>query len=171
LVGQILLLWSYNMVITQSVSKRIFVMCGHEKKLMLVGVGEAAVNLGLSVGLILVFQTVWVVALSSLIATCIFGWLILWPWAAREANLSGWMLARVVLFPAWFACLPLIGFALALYLLPGLGLGGSLWWLALQGMIALILGAYGVWRIGLNADEREKLLANIGSSFLKRKAA
>src|ERR1041385_8097823 len=62
-VGQILLLWTYMMVLTQSCTKRIFMMCGHEKRLMWLGLGEAMMNLALSVGLVLIFKNVVCVAL------------------------------------------------------------------------------------------------------------
>src|SRR5688572_10877287 len=39
--GQVLLFWGYTTIITQSVSKRIFMMSGHERRLMWLGVGEA----------------------------------------------------------------------------------------------------------------------------------
>src|SRR5262249_1351582 len=87
-VGQIRLFWSYTTVVTQSVSKRIYMMCGHERRLMVLGVGEALLNVVLSIGLVVYFRSVTGVALGSLISTLIFGWCFLWPWAAREACLT-----------------------------------------------------------------------------------
>ena len=66
-------------------------------------------NLGLSIVFILIFKNVVSVAVGSLVATCFFGWLFMWPWAAKEAGIGSWQLAREVLIPAWVACWPLIG--------------------------------------------------------------
>ena len=86
-IGQVLLFWAYMVLVTQSVSKRIFMMCGHERLLMKFSVGEAVLNLALSVGLVLHFKNVVCVALGSLISTMIFGWLfILADGRARGRN-------------------------------------------------------------------------------------
>src|SRR5204863_5662720 len=107
--AEVLLLWGYITIVTQSVSKRIFMMTGHERRLMWLGLGEALLNLLLSVILLWYYKNVVCVAVGSLIATFIFGWFLIWPWAAREANLSAWKLARTVLIPTWIACLPIVG--------------------------------------------------------------
>ena len=57
---------------------------------------EAALNLGLSIGLIVYYRNVLCVALGSLLSTLVVGWTFLWPWAAREAQMTGWQLARTV---------------------------------------------------------------------------
>jgi O-antigen/teichoic acid export membrane protein len=170
-IAQILLLWVYMMVITQSVTKRVFIMCGHERKLMWLAVGEAVLNLSLSLALILYFQAVWGVALASLIATSTFGWLFLWPWAAREADLSGWKLARTVLVPTWTGTVPLLVLALLWWMIPWLQFPHSIPVLMIQGMIAVLVAALGVWRLGLSAEEREKLGGLLMGRFLKREAA
>jgi O-antigen/teichoic acid export membrane protein len=85
-VAQILLLWQYVTVVTQSVQKRVFMVTGHEKRLMWLGLGEAFLNLVLSVALVLYFKNIICVALGSLIATTVFGCFTVWPWAAREVG-------------------------------------------------------------------------------------
>jgi O-antigen/teichoic acid export membrane protein len=100
-IGEVLVFWGYTTVMTQSVTKRVFMMCGHERRLTWLTIAEAVLNLGLSIGLILHFRNVLCVALGSLISTLLIGWTFLWPWAAREAQMSGWQLMRAVLVPIW----------------------------------------------------------------------
>jgi O-antigen/teichoic acid export membrane protein len=161
-VGQVLLLWSYISVITQSVPRRIFMMCGHERKLTKLTVAEAALNLALSVGLVLYFKNVVCVALGSLIATTVFGWFYIWPWAAREANMTGFELARVVLVPVWFACLPLLAFVMIGRFTPWLDFGTSAVLLVAQCIFAGIVGVIGLWKRALTLEEREALLLRFG---------
>ena len=68
LVGHVLLAWYYTTILTHSVSKRIFMMSGHERRLMWLGVGEAAANLGLSIVLVLVYRSVIAVAVGSFVS-------------------------------------------------------------------------------------------------------
>jgi hypothetical protein len=158
-VGQVILLWSYVTVVTQSVSKRIYMMCGHEKRLMYLGVGEALLNLALSVGLVLYFRSVICVAVGSLLSTCVFGWCFLWPWAARQSQLSGWSLAGKVLGPAWLACLPVLALFLLERTLPFLQFGGGPVQLFSEGGVALLVAASGMWWLALTEMERSKLAA------------
>jgi O-antigen/teichoic acid export membrane protein len=167
-IGQVLLLWTYTSVVTQSVSKRIYMMCGHEKWLTLLGVGEALLNLGLSIALILYFRSILSVAVASLISTFIFGWLFLWPWVAREASISPWKLAGIVLGPTWLACLPLVVlFAVerAMYI------PGSMAWLLTGSAIAFGLAALGLWKLALTGIERERFAALLLKMLGKGKAA
>lgn len=161
--GQVLLLWGYITVLTQSVSKRIFMMTGHEKRLMWLSVGEALLNLGLSVALVLTFKNVVCVAIGSLIATFVFGWFFIWPWAAREAQLSGWRLARTVIFPTWTACLPIVAVILVIRYLTPPESHLNIYALAAEGALFLVLAAVCMWRIVLNHGEREKF----SSAFVK----
>jgi O-antigen/teichoic acid export membrane protein len=156
-VGQVLLFWTYTTVVTQSVSKRIYMMCGHERRLMFLGVGEAVLNLALSVGLVLYYRNVLCVALGSLISTFIFGWFFLWPWAAREARLSGWTLARMVLGPTWLACVPLLVLIAFERLVPFLDFKDSVLLLGLESVTAMLLVAWSLWRLALTRLERDKL--------------
>jgi O-antigen/teichoic acid export membrane protein len=170
-VGQVLLFWSYTTIVTQSVSKRIYMMCGHEKRLMFLGLGEAFLNLALSIALVLYYRNVLCVALGSLISTFIFGWFFLWPWAAREAKLSGWKLARMVLGPSWLACLPLlalIGFERAI---PSLDYRSSVLLLLLESCAALAIAAWGLWRLGLTRLERDRVTSALARFLGKRTPA
>lgn len=170
-VGQILLLWTYMTVVTQSVSKRIFMMCGHEKRLMWLGVSEALMNLGLSIVLLMIFKNVLAVAAGSLIATCFFGWLFLWPWAAKEAAFSGWQLARAVLIPAWIACVPLIALIGIIRMLPRLSFADSFPTFFAEGIVAALVAAIGLWKLALDDEERGKFSSVILRRFGRRSAA
>jgi O-antigen/teichoic acid export membrane protein len=169
-VAQILLVWAYAMVVTQSVPKRIFMMCGHEKKLMFLGLGEALLNLGLSVALIFYYRNILCVAIGSLISTVVFGCFYLWPWAAREAKVSGWALARTVVLPTWLACLPLAALIVFQRILPQLDFRGSLWLLLMSSSAALLVAALGLWKLALTSGEREKLTL-VFKKFLRREHA
>jgi O-antigen/teichoic acid export membrane protein len=170
-VGQLLLLWTYMMVLTQSVSKRIFMMCGHEKRLMWLGVGEGLLNLGLSVALMMIYQRVWAVALGSLIATTFFGWYYLWPWAAREAGLSGWKLARIGVIPAWFACWPLLALVAVIRFWPRLNFDDSTATFLIESSIAGLVAAVGLWKLALNDEERAKFSGMVLRRFGKGASA
>jgi O-antigen/teichoic acid export membrane protein len=154
--GEVLLLWGYTTVLTQSVSKRIFMMTGHERRLMWLGLGEALLNLGLSISLLHFYQNVVCVAIGSLVATFIFGWFSIWPWAAREANLTGWCLARTVLFPTWLACVPIVALLLFGRHLTTPDFGRSIYALLTQGVFVSAIAALCLWRIALRPGEREK---------------
>ena len=161
--GQVLLFWIYTTIITQSVSKRIFMMSGHERRLMWLGVGEAALNLSLSILLVAYFRSVVSVAVGSLIATFVFGWFWLWPWAAREANLTGWKLARTVLFPTWLASLPIVAVILLGRVLTKPEFQASIYALLTEGSLICILAAACLYRVALLPSEREKF----GNAFAR----
>jgi O-antigen/teichoic acid export membrane protein len=165
--GQVLLLWGYITVLTQSVSKRIFMMTGHERRLMWLGIGEALLNLGLSVALVAYFRNVVCVALGSLAATFVFGWFSLWPWAAREANLTGWRLARIVLFPSWIACVPIVGLILLGRFFMSPEFQASVYALITQGTLIVVLAAICLWRIALLPGERDRFAAALTRVFRK----
>jgi O-antigen/teichoic acid export membrane protein len=177
-VGQVLLLWCYSIIITHSISKKIFMMCGHEKRLTLLSVIEAVLKLILTVGLVYYFKNVVVVAIGSLIPSLIIGWCYFWPWSAKDAGVNGWQLAGHVLFRNWRACLPLLAFALfcralpvlAQWLVPSIG-PATLHWLdfrdnvvlfVIEGTIAGLLAVGGVWQWALKSTEREKISAKLG---------
>ena len=92
LTGQILLVWFLTTVATHATTKRIFVMTGHERRLLSLGVAEAIANLTLSITIVRVWPHPASVAIGSLIPTLLIGWFALWPWAAREAGVSAWAL-------------------------------------------------------------------------------
>jgi O-antigen/teichoic acid export membrane protein len=165
--GQVLLLWGYVSLMTQSVSKRIFMMCGHERKLMWLGLAEAAMNLGLSVGLLLHMKNVLGVALGSLISTSVFGFVYLWPWAAREANLTGWGLARQVVFPIWLGCAPLLAFLFAGSFIPGLDVRGNPFSFLAASALGMMLAGAGLWRAAMTAEDRQAVMLKVGKYFQK----
>ncbi len=74
LTGQILLLAIYSSQITNSCAKRVLMMCGYEKRLLVISLVDALVNVGLSVILALNMGLVGV-ALGTLIPTILVGWL------------------------------------------------------------------------------------------------
>jgi len=92
LTGQVLLVWFLTTVATHATTKRIFVMTGHERRLLSLGVIEAVVNLALSITLVKVWPHPASVAVGSFVPTVLVGWFALWPWAAREAGMSAWAL-------------------------------------------------------------------------------
>ena len=92
LTGQIMLVWFLTTIATHSTTKRIFVMTGHERRLLKYGICEAVANVTLSVVLVNLWPHPASVAVGSIIPTLFFGWLGLWPWAAREAGMSPFVL-------------------------------------------------------------------------------
>jgi O-antigen/teichoic acid export membrane protein len=166
-VAQVLLLWQYVTVITQSVQKRVFMMCGHERKLMWMGMGEAALNLALSIGLVLIYKNVVCVALGSLIATSFFGWFYIWPWAAREAGLSGWSLVGRALVPIWLSCLPLLLFLVVARFVPWMDVRGHPVILVVECAVAGCVGLLGLWHKALSQEEKEKLSLKFGKFFVR----
>jgi O-antigen/teichoic acid export membrane protein len=161
--AQVLLLWGYITILTQSVSKRVFMMSGHERRLMWLGVGEAMLNLGLSVALLYYFRNVVSVAIGSFIATFIFGWFAIWPWAAREASLTGWKLAQIVLLPSWLACLPMLALLIVARYVTFPHLQTNIYALAIQGILVSVLASAGLWFFALRPHERERF----GAAFLR----
>lgn len=170
-VGQVLLLWSYVTVVTQSVSKRIYLMCGHEKRLMFLSLGEASFNLALSVALALSYRNVVGVAVGSLAASFVVGWFFLWPWAAREAHLSGWQLARLVLAPTWLACWPLLILCGLPHVIPALHWPGNTLVFLLESGAGFLVAGWGLWRFALTELERAKLSALLQRTLGKRTPA
>ena len=173
-VGQVLLLWSYSLIITHSISKKVFMMCGHEKRLTVLSVTEALINLGLSITLVLCFRNVVSVAVGSLIPSLIIGWCYLWPWAAKDAGVKGWQLAGHVLFRNWRAGLPLLAFGLACRVIPVLDFRDNVPLFVAEGALACLIAVGGVWKWALTDEEREKIGGKFGKitgRFLRRKAA
>lgn len=170
-VGQVLLLWSYVTILTQSVSKRIFMMAGHEKRLTWLGMGEAALNLALSLGLVLVYRNVLCVAIGSLVATFIFGWFLVWPWAARQANTTALKLLRTVIVPTWLASVPLLLVLMMERALRVPGVTQSIPVFALEAALIFSFALIFLWRLALNNEEREKVGHQFGRFFRKGAAA
>lgn len=160
LVGQVLLFWYFTTVMTHSVSKRIFMMTGHERKLMRLGMAEAVVNLGLSIVLVIWLRSVVAVALGSLLATLWFGWGALWKWQAQEVAMRYFDLFRQTIWPAWLGCLPAVAALVFMKLtMPSQGF----WGMCLQAIIAGSIALWGIWKVALIPSERVQLLARFQS--------
>jgi len=160
LVGQALVLWAYGFVVTHNVYKRIAVMGGHEKKLLWVGLAEAAGNVALSVGLVLNGWGLVGVSLGTLVPAMLVGWLVLWRWSAQEAGYGYFAFMRVTLLRTWLASLPLLGVLLAgrsLGLLSPAAGAPFFGYLALVG----VFGIVAIWTGGLHPSERALILARL----------
>ena len=169
--GQALLFWYYITIMTHGVSKRIFVVCGHERRLMWLGVVEAVANLGLSVGMILIFKNVVSVAVGSLIPGLILGWFYMWPWSAREAGLRPSELTKAVLLPSFIGCLPMAALLAAFQFLPWHREVVPVGFIAAESLCALALAAFGIWKVVLNDPERVKIAGRFGRFTLRRRPA
>jgi peptidoglycan biosynthesis protein MviN/MurJ (putative lipid II flippase) len=169
--GQVLLAWFFISIMTHSVSKRIFVMCGHERRLMWLGVAEAVGNLTFSVTLILIFKSVVCVAVGSLVASVIVGWGFMWPWCAREAGLSAWQLARAILLPSLTACLPMAAALAVLRWLPWHHGTLNFGVVAMESAFALLVALAGFWKVVLTDGERQKVAGRFGRFFPRRRLA
>src|SRR5262249_2150296 len=101
------------------------------------------------------FRNLVCVAAGSLIATFIFGWFAIWPWAAREANLTGWKLARTVLFPTWLACSPILALLVLARCVSIADLHGNIYLLMVEGSLVAVLASVCLWHIALRPGERE----------------
>jgi len=166
--GELLLFWYYSLVLTHSVFKNMFMMAGQEKRMMIQGVSEAAINLALSLGL-----TFWLrhvlgvewgilgVALGSVVPTFLFGWGLIWGWAAREAQMSRRGLFRRVILPSWRGCLPMIAVAAALRYQTFWASGGNTILTLTEGAFVGSIGFLGVWFVTFNAAERENYAGKI----------
>jgi O-antigen/teichoic acid export membrane protein len=86
-IGQVLLLAMYSSQITNGCSKRVLMMCGEEKRLLLVSLAEAGANVALSI--ILAYRIgVLGVAIGTMIPTILVGWLWVVPMTVRKLDLS-----------------------------------------------------------------------------------
>lgn len=111
-VGQALILAIYSSQLTNSCSKRILMMCGHEKPLLWISVGDALVNVALSVTLVLAFNLgVLGVALGTLVPTIVIGWFIVLPLTMKRLELSP---ARYIKFLGNETIRPILVFAAVL---------------------------------------------------------
>lgn len=158
LVAQVLLFWFYTSTLTHSVSKRIYMMSGHERRLMWLGVGEAVANLALSIALVLTFRSVEAVTIGSLIPTLYFGWCKLWPWMARDIGKPPLALLRETVLAPALCCVPAIGiFAAA----PHVAAFEDHPWLQTlcAGAIAAFMTAFALWHAALTNEERQAIRA------------
>ena len=160
LVAQVLLFWFYTTTLTHSVSKRIYMMTGHEKRLMWLGVGEAVANLVLSIILVLTFRSVVSVAVGSLIPTLFFGWFKLWPWMARDIGIRPLQLLREALLAPAVACLPAVLILIAARHATVIQ-SGFLLSTILPGTLALAATIWTLWRGALLPEERIAIRARL----------
>lgn len=160
---QLLLFWFYTSTLTHSVSKRIYMMTGHERRLMWLGIGEAAANLALSVTLVLAFRNVVAVAIGSLIPTLYFGWCKLWPWMARDIGRPPLTLLReTVLAPALCSLPAVLIFTTAPHVA---AFEGRPWLQTLcAGSLAAFMTVFALWHAALTPEERQA----IRGRFLKK---
>lgn len=165
LVAQVLLFWFYTSTLTHSVSKRIYMMTGHERRLMWLGVGEAVANLALSIALVMIFRNVVAVAVGSLIPTLYFGWCKLWPWMARDIGRPPLRLLRETVVAPALCCVPAV---LIFTASPHLAVFQGHPWLQTlcAGSVAALATACTLWIAALGDEER----AAIRSRFLKKRA-
>ncbi len=159
--GELLLFWYYSLVLTHGVFKYMFTMAGQEKRMMFQSVAEGAINLLLSISL-----TFWIkntfgvdwgilgVALGSVLPTFIFGWGLLWGWAAHEAQLSRWHLFARVILPAWRGCAPMVAVALAVRFQTFWPSGSNTWLVFAEGAVVGAVGLLGIWFFSFTAAER-----------------
>jgi hypothetical protein len=143
----------------------MFLMAGQERRMMWQGVTEALANVALSIGLTLALRSMIGVALGSVIPTVLFGWGLLWGWAAREARLTRGQLFGRVVWPAWRGCLPMIAAAAALRLQPLWSSGSNTFLVLSEGALVGAVGLAGLWQFGLTADDRTKARARFAGRF------
>jgi len=167
-VGELLLFWYYSLVLTHWVYKRMFMMAGQERRMMLQGVSEAAVNVVLSISLTLWLKSYLGVALGSVIPTVFFGWVVIWGWAAHEIGVSRWALFRRVVLRAWIGTLPMIAAAAAFRLQPWWPSGSNGLLLLLEASVVMAVGLTGLWQIGLTPEERRSLAGKLTAKFNRR---
>lgn len=165
-VAQVLLFWFYTTTLTHSVSKRIYMMTGHERRLMWLGIGEAVANLAISITLVLIFRNVVSVAIGSLIPTLAFGWLKLWPWMARDIGISPMRLLRESMLTPALCSLPAALIFSAPQVLPVMQ-GDLLLSMLLPGCLAAAVTGCLLWRAALTPEER----GAIRSRLVRTKAA
>ncbi len=158
LVGEVLLGWYYTSVITHSVSKRIFMMTGHERRLMWLGVGEALTNLVVSVVLALWLRTVVAVALGSLLPTLWFGWVHLWRWMGKETNLGFVGLLRATVLPSLLACVPALALLIALKQVVLAPAHNAFIAMMIESTLVGSVALIGLWKFALYPQERFRLM-------------
>lgn len=109
-IGQVLLLAVYSSQITNGCSKRVLMMCGQEKRLLVISLVEAGANVVLSI--ILAYQMgVLGVAIGTMIPTILVGWLWVVPLTIRTLKLS---LMEYLVYHSRGTVLPLAIFAIVL---------------------------------------------------------
>ncbi len=166
--GELLLFWYYSLVLTHWVYKRMFMMAGQERRMMLQGVIEAAVNVVLSITLTLWMKSYLGVAWGSVIPTVVFGWVVIWGWAAKEIGVGRWELFRRVVLRTWIGAVPMIATAATVRLQPWWPSGSRTILVLLEAGVVLAVGAAGLWQLGLTPKERRSLAEKLTTRFSRR---
>jgi O-antigen/teichoic acid export membrane protein len=166
--GQLLLAWYYVTTITHSVCKQIFVVIGHHKRLFWLGLGEAAMNVALSVFLVWKMQSIVGVCIGSLVPALFFGWFFLWPWTAREAGSSYFKMMGEVLFPVWAGCIPMLAAMIGLQIWQQWAARPNFFWVMGESVAVLAIGFAGLWRFGMHDPERNKFRSILNKIRRKR---
>lgn len=172
-VGEILLFWYFHLALTHLVFKKMFMMCGQERRLMWQGLGEAGLNILFSVGVTwLLVQRGWGqdavigVAAGSVLPTVLFGWGLLWRWAAQEVQVSPRQLFRETLLRPLLACVPMVIVGILCRWLIGPRFGNPEWIPCLAGMVITGAAAVaGVWGLALTGEEKARLLSKLPRRF------
>lgn len=173
IVGEILLFWYFHLAMTHLVFKKMFMMCGQERRLMWQGLGEALLNILFSVTFTWLLvgrgwgnDAIIGVAAGSVLPTVLFGWGLLWRWAAKEAGVSAWALFRQTLLRPIAACVPML--LVGLLCRWGLGprFGDPQWLPCLAGMaITGVAAVAGVWSIAMGPDEKIRIRQRLPQRF------
>ncbi|MEI8037111.1 MAG: oligosaccharide flippase family protein [Verrucomicrobiota bacterium] len=109
-IGQVLLVAIYSSQLTSGCSKRVLMMCGEERRLLVISVSEAMTNVVLSV--ILAYQMgVLGVAIGTMIPTVLVGWVWVLPLTLRKLKLP---LVRFLIYHLKGTAVPLAVFSLIL---------------------------------------------------------
>lgn len=169
--AHILVFWAFMFIITHNVYKRVAVMCGQEKRLVWVGVGEAVMNLFLSVTLLKLYGLVAGVAAATLISSLFFGWIFLWPWAAKIAQESVWRFAQQTLARNILGSLPLALAVVAIPYLSGWSAQTSLLHFVVLAAVSGSIGLVGIWKISLTDSDRQFVLNKLSPITRRLKAS
>lgn len=167
LLGRLLLFWSYSTILTHGVSKAVFLMSGREFKLVRLLAGEATLNMILSLLFLFWLRRPIAVALGSLIPALVFGWFVLWPWAAREIEMGPGKLAALTIFPALRASAPLLALGSVYSFGKTIVSERTMWAFLIEAFVASMIAAIGSWRWGLDVDEREGIVKRFEGTWTR----
>ena len=156
LTGELLLVWYLSTIATHATTKRIFIMTGHERRLVWLGLVEAVANVGCSIAFLHWYPHPTSVALGSLLPNLVIGWFVMWPWAAREANVTGLQLLRETILPGVLVSVPV---ALLLAAAGTLVQHRSLPITAVESAFAGLAALLCLWFLALNNSERMAIAA------------
>ncbi len=113
LIGQCLLFAVYNTQISSTCASSIMIMTGHEKPLVKIVVAQLITNVGLSIAMLLAFDTVGVAA-ATLACSAVFGWAIILPKILRTLEVGA---AHYIAYHLRGAAPGFLAFAVALCIL------------------------------------------------------